>query len=99
MLQHQVLSEMWKFDKEKIGYVKTDDFHGALQIALDIKKVQSTRLLCFVPYSITCVDRKKRVLSCVRLFHLLVIVALLLTGDGWPTSVKAPGSTGRVTSI
>jgi len=36
---------MWKFDKEKIGYVKTEDFHGALQLALDIKKEEASLIL------------------------------------------------------
>jgi len=52
--KHDLLKDFWDFDKEKLGYVKTDDFHRALQIALGINKDQASLILSAIPFEGKC---------------------------------------------
>jgi len=48
--KHDLLTDFWSFDKEKLGYVGTSDFHRALQICLGINKEQASLLLSAIPF-------------------------------------------------
>lgn len=48
--KHQLLTDLWPYDKEKMGYVKTDDFHYVLQSSLQITKEQASLLLGAIPF-------------------------------------------------
>ena len=47
--KHQVLSDMWTFDKEKIGYVSVIDFEKALRLSLNCSHADAELLLQSVP--------------------------------------------------
>jgi len=49
-----LLADLWDYDKEKIGYVKTDDFHQCLQLALGITKQQASLLVSSIPLQGDC---------------------------------------------
>ena len=46
----QLLTDLWGFDQQKLGYVKTDDFHQCLQIALDISKEAASLVISQIPF-------------------------------------------------
>jgi len=46
----ELLTDLWGFDKQKLGYVSTDDFHRCLQISLDISKQSASLVIKQIPF-------------------------------------------------
>ena len=54
VLQHQLLVDLFANDREKIGYISTDEFQLTLQASLNISKEQAALLVNAIPLKGEC---------------------------------------------